>query len=64
LINGDILFQGSYGRVDLPGGNLADLKHTIVNKLFKLPEDTTVFCGHGGETTIGKEKQNNPIHYS
>jgi glyoxylase-like metal-dependent hydrolase (beta-lactamase superfamily II) len=64
LINGDILFQGSYGRVDLPGGNLADLKHTIINKLFKLPEDTTVFCGHGGETTIGKEKQNNPIHYS
>lgn len=64
LINGDILFQGSYGRVDLPGGNMEDLKHTITSKLFKLPDETTVFCGHGGETTIGQEKKSNPIHFA
>jgi hydroxyacylglutathione hydrolase len=64
VINGDILFQGSYGRVDLPGGNIADLKNTIVEKLFQLPDETTVFCGHGGETSIGREKHSNPILYA
>lgn len=61
LINGDILFKGSYGRVDLPGGNFDDLKTTIIDKLFKLPEETLVYTGHGDETTIGEEKKNNPI---
>lgn len=61
VINGDILFRGSYGRVDLPGGNPADLKHTITQKMFALPEDTLVYCGHGPETTIGEEKFSNPI---
>lgn len=61
VINGDILFKGSYGRVDLPGGNLADLKHTITQKMFALPDDTLVYCGHGPETTIGEEKLSNPI---
>ncbi|MDX1652181.1 MAG: MBL fold metallo-hydrolase [Brumimicrobium sp.] len=61
LINGDILFKGSYGRVDLPGGNFQDLKSTIIDKLFKLPENTKVYCGHGPTTTIGEEKMNNPI---
>jgi glyoxylase-like metal-dependent hydrolase (beta-lactamase superfamily II) len=61
VINGDILFQGSYGRVDLPGGNMAQLKKTITERMFTLPDDTVVYTGHGGETTIGAEKQSNPI---
>lgn len=61
IFNGDILFKGSYGRVDLPGGNFEDLKHTITQKLFLLPDQTLVYTGHGEETTIGEEKQNNPI---
>lgn len=61
LINGDILFKGSYGRVDLPGGNFEDLKKSITEKLFKLPEETVVYCGHGPQTTIGAEKSSNPI---
>ncbi len=61
VINGDILFQGSYGRYDLPGGNFATLKKTILETMFKLPDDTVVYCGHGPETTIGAEKQHNMI---
>lgn len=61
VINGDILFAGSFGRVDLPGGSLDVLKETIINKMFLLPEDTVVYCGHGGETTIGNEKSSNMI---
>ena len=61
VINGDVLFQGSFGRVDLPGGSIEILKKSIVETMFKLPEDTTVYTGHGGETTIGYEKKNNPI---
>ena len=61
LINGDILFKGSYGRVDLPGGNFEQLKDSITQKLFKLPEETVVYCGHGPQTTIGAEKSSNPI---
>ncbi len=61
VINGDILFKGSYGRVDLPGGNFTDLKHTIMQKMFALPDKTLVYTGHGEETTIGEEKRSNPI---
>ncbi|MEO9257785.1 MAG: MBL fold metallo-hydrolase [Crocinitomicaceae bacterium] len=61
VINGDILFQGSFGRVDLPGGDIETLKETIFEKMFKLPEDTLVYCGHGSETTIGTEKKSNMI---
>ena len=61
VINGDILFQGSFGRYDLPGGDLATLKNTITEKMFMLPDDTLVYTGHGGETTIGQEKLTNPI---
>jgi glyoxylase-like metal-dependent hydrolase (beta-lactamase superfamily II) len=62
VINGDVLFQGSFGRVDLPGGDLETLKKSIFETMFKLPDDTTVYCGHGPETTIGREKQFNYIH--
>lgn len=61
LISGDTLFDGSIGRSDLPGGNLAKLLESIKKKLYKLPDDTVVYPGHGGPTTIGKEKKSNPF---
>lgn len=61
VINGDVLFAGSFGRVDLPGGDLNILKDSIFNTMFKLPEETVVYCGHGPETTIGQEKRTNFI---
>ncbi|MCH2223225.1 MAG: MBL fold metallo-hydrolase [Crocinitomicaceae bacterium] len=61
VINGDVLFQGSYGRYDLPGGSLEVLKKSITEVMFALPDETIVLCGHGGETTIGNEKKSNPI---
>jgi len=61
VINGDVLFKGSFGRVDLPGGNLETLKKSIHEVMFSLPEETLVYCGHGPETTIGQEKRSNYI---
>ena len=59
VICGDTLFQGSIGRTDLPGGNFETELDSIQNKLFCLPDETTVLCGHGPSTTIGWEKQHN-----
>jgi hydroxyacylglutathione hydrolase len=61
LIGGDVLFRGSIGRWDLPGGNYEQLIESIQEKLFTLPDDCTVYPGHGPETTIGFEKKNNPF---
>lgn len=61
VINGDVLFNGSFGRVDLPGGDLETLKNSIFKVMFELPENTIVYCGHGPETTIGKENRSNYI---
>jgi hydroxyacylglutathione hydrolase len=61
LIGGDVLFRGSIGRTDLPGGNFKQLLTNIGEKLFTLPDDCTVYPGHGPETTIGYEKQTNPF---
>jgi glyoxylase-like metal-dependent hydrolase (beta-lactamase superfamily II) len=61
LIGGDVLFRLSIGRTDLPGGNFAQLINNITTKLFVLPDDCTVYPGHGPETTIGYEKRNNPF---
>jgi len=61
VVNGDVLFRGSFGRVDLPYGDLETLKHSIFNTMFSLPENTIVYCGHGPETTIGMEKKTNYI---
>ena len=55
------MFKGTIGRWDLPGGNFDLLKKNIEEKLFILPDDCVVYPGHGGETTIGYEKQNNPF---
>jgi hydroxyacylglutathione hydrolase len=61
LIAGDILFYGSIGRTDLPGGSFEKLTGNIKTKLLTLLEETIVYCGHGPETTIGFEKKNNPF---
>ncbi len=61
LIAGDVLFYGSIGRTDLPGGDYEKLLSNIKNKLFALPDDTKVYCGHGPETTLGFEKRSNPF---
>jgi hydroxyacylglutathione hydrolase len=61
LINGDVLFRGSIGRTDLPLGHHDTLINSIKTRLFTLPDETIVYCGHGPETTIGWEKKNNPF---
>lgn len=63
LIAGDVLFQGSIGRTDLPTGNFDVLSESIKGKLFVLPDETVVYPGHGPETSIGFEKKNNPFVY-
>ncbi len=61
LIAGDVLFYGSIGRTDLPGGHYQTLIDGIKTKLFSLPDETKVYCGHGPETSLGFEKQSNPF---
>ena len=57
---GDVLFQGGIGRTDLPGGNHDHLLAAIENELLVLPDETTVYTGHGELTTIGEERRFNP----
>jgi glyoxylase-like metal-dependent hydrolase (beta-lactamase superfamily II) len=61
VIVGDVLFQGSIGRTDLPTGNFEVLKTSIHEKLFTLEDDVRVIPGHGPDTSIGFEKRNNPF---
>lgn len=61
VIGGDVLFRQSIGRTDLPMGDHETLLNAIRDKLFVLPDDVTVYPGHGPETTIGYEKLNNPF---
>ncbi len=61
IIGGDVLFDGSIGRTDLPGGDFDTLIASIHNEFFKFDDDTVVYSGHGGPTTIGKEKATNPF---
>lgn len=58
---GDVLFAGSIGRTDLPGGHYETLLASIRRELFSLPEETVVYSGHGPTTTIGQEKRFNPF---
>ena len=60
LISGDVLFNHSIGRTDLPGGNFEMLIKSIKTQLFVLPNETKVFSGHGPVTSIGQEKLENP----
>jgi hydroxyacylglutathione hydrolase len=61
LLSGDVLFQGSIGRTDLPGGDYATLLASIASLLETLPDDTRVLPGHMGETTLGRERASNPF---
>jgi hydroxyacylglutathione hydrolase len=61
FIGGDVLFNGSIGRTDLPMGDHQTLITGIKQKLFPLPDDVIVYSGHGPETTIGSEKKSNPF---
>ncbi len=61
IIAGDVLFRGSVGRTDLPGGSMPRLLSGIRGKLIPLPDDTRVLPGHGPETTIGRERRANPF---
>ena len=61
MIAGDVLFYGSIGRTDLPGGNFEILINSITTKLFPLGDDMKVYSGHGPMTNIGFEKKNNPF---
>ena len=61
LISGDVLFSGSIGRTDLPGGDFNTLEKSIKTKLYTLPDATKVYPGHGRGTSIGFEKKNNPF---
>ncbi len=60
LFSGDVLFRGAVGRTDLPGGSFEDLERSIRTKIYSLPDETRVFPGHGGPTTVGEEKADNP----
>ena len=61
LIGGDVLFNGSVGRTDLPGGDFETLEQSIKTKLYALPQDVIVYPGHGDSTTIGDEMKTNPF---
>ena len=61
LLDGDVLFQGSIGRFDLPGGDYPTLMQSIGTLLSTLPDETRVLPGHMGETTLGRERATNPF---
>lgn len=61
LFAGDTLFRGSIGRTDLPGGDFNKIKKSIKQRLYQLPEETTVITGHGPTTRIYDEKKTNPF---
>jgi hydroxyacylglutathione hydrolase len=61
VLVGDVLFQGSIGRTDLPGGDYQTLIDSIERELLVLPDSTIVYSGHGPQTTIGAERRTNPF---
>jgi hydroxyacylglutathione hydrolase len=61
IIGGDVLFNGSIGRTDLPGSDLGTLMESIQREFFSLPDETKVYAGHGPATTVGHEKKHNPF---
>lgn len=58
---GDLIFAGSVGRTDLPGGSWEQLEASIREQIFTLPDDTRLLSGHGPETTVGRERRDNPF---
>lgn len=61
VFGGDVLFSGSIGRTDFPGGSFEQLAAGIHNHLFTLPDETVILSGHGPATTVGQEKEHNPF---
>jgi len=61
LIGGDVLFEGSIGRTDLPGGDYDTLINSIRTRIYTLPDETVVWSGHGENTTVGHEARTNPF---
>jgi glyoxylase-like metal-dependent hydrolase (beta-lactamase superfamily II) len=61
ILSGDVLFNGSIGRTDLPGGHHSTLIKSIKEKMMRLPDDTRVYAGHMDPTSIGKERKTNPF---
>ena len=61
VVCGDTLFAGSIGRTDLPGGHTETLMQSIKNKLLTLPDETKLYPGHMGSTTVGQERVSNPF---
>lgn len=57
---GDAIFAGNIGRYDLPGGDFSVLENSIKTQIYTLPDDTTIYPGHGGSTTVEREKRHNP----
>lgn len=60
LLSGDVLFEGSIGRTDLPGGSYQEMMRSLARKVLPLPDGTIVLPGHGGATTVGTERATNP----
>jgi glyoxylase-like metal-dependent hydrolase (beta-lactamase superfamily II) len=58
---GDVIFWGGIGRTDLPGGNYDALINSINSQILTLPDDTRLLSGHGGETSVGIERSDNPF---
>jgi glyoxylase-like metal-dependent hydrolase (beta-lactamase superfamily II) len=61
MFSGDLLFAGSIGRSDLPGGDPAEMNVSLARVVLPRPDDTVVLPGHGGRTTIGRERASNPF---
>jgi glyoxylase-like metal-dependent hydrolase (beta-lactamase superfamily II) len=61
LFSGDVIFQGSVGRTDLPGGSWNTLLKSIQTQVLTLPDEVRILSGHGPETTVGEERQTNPF---
>jgi hydroxyacylglutathione hydrolase len=61
IIVGDLIFAGSIGRTDFPGGSFEALIEGVKTKIFPYPDDTRLFPGHGPATTVGREKKTNPF---
>jgi glyoxylase-like metal-dependent hydrolase (beta-lactamase superfamily II) len=61
LFAGDLLFRGSIGRSDLPGGSFPQLMDSLARTILPLPDETLVHCGHYDDTTIGLERRSNPF---
>jgi hydroxyacylglutathione hydrolase len=61
MFSGDLLFAGSIGRTDLPGGDHATMLRSLRDKVLPLPDDIVVLPGHGEQTSIGRERATNPF---